>query len=353
MRIENLETPALYVDWDIFKSNAKLLQEYANKIGIALRPHYKSHKCTAIAHHQVKNGAKGITCAKLSEAEDLVLSGIEDVLIANQIIEPAKAARAAYLAGCCRLTVCVDNVENIKLLEACATLQNTKIHCLIEYDVGMRRCGVETFDAFISLANLINTCPHLVFEGIQAYAGNIALEKDYEKRAGTAEKVEAELRDLITYAKGKGLTIKEVSGVSTGTAFLKTKNSVYTELQAGSYIFMDKSYADLNLEFKNSLFILTQVLSENSKHLIFDAGKKSISIDHATPIFVKYPEKEIVFSEEHCKITKEGVTEKIGDRLSVIPGHCCTAINLHDWLYITQAGKIIDRMPINSRGKSV
>ena len=353
MRLENIETPALYVDLDIFERNMQLLQDYTDKIGIALRPHYKSNKCTAIAHLQIQKGAKGITCAKLSEAEDLILSGIEDVLIANQITDPGKAARAAYLAGCCRLTVCVDTEDNIKLLEACAAVQNTTIYCLVEVDVGMRRNGTENPEDFVRLAKLINSCPHLVFEGIQAYAGNIAQEKDGHKRALAAEKVETDLGELIKYAKNEGLTIKEVSGVSTGTAFFKDKDSVYTEIQAGSYIFMDKSYGALNLEFKNSLFVLTQVMGINSRWVIVDGGMKSIAADRMAPTFAKYPHKVIDFSEEHCQIEREGVTEKIGDRLSIIPGHCCTQVNLHDWLYLVRGGKVADRVPINSRGKSL
>jgi D-serine deaminase-like pyridoxal phosphate-dependent protein len=330
----------------------ELMKSYSQSIGIALRPHYKSNKCTAIAHMQIRYGAKGIACAKLSEAEDLILSGIDDVLVANQITDAGKVARLAYLAGCCRLTVCVDNAENIRLLEACASIQNTTVHCLVEYDVGMNRNGVETPEDFVKLAKLTDSCPHLVFEGIQAYAGNLALKTDRQVRVDGTRDLETKLSDLIKYAKSEGLEIKEVSGESTGTAFLKDKDSVYTEIQAGSYVFMDTRYGALDLGFKNSLFVLAQVMGVNSGWVITDAGLKSVAIDGSAPVFAKYSKNEIKLSEEHCKIANNGVTEKIGDRLAIIPGHCCTQVNLHDWLYMVREGKVIDRVPINSRGKS-
>ena len=125
MKIEQLETPALILDLDLFEKNLATMKEIISGTGMVMRPHYKTTKCPWIAHRQIEEGAKGITCAKISEAEDLVAAGIEDVLIANQIVDPSKLDRAAHLAGCCYLTVCVDNAENIKALENAAAHQNT------------------------------------------------------------------------------------------------------------------------------------------------------------------------------------------------------------------------------------
>ena len=168
MLVSQLETPALIVDLDVLEQNQRRMMELLRPLGVALRPHYKSHKCTVIAHMQIAGGAKGITCAKLSEAEDLIQSGIEDVLIANQVVEPAKVMRLGYLAGCCRLSVCVDTLENIRQLEAAAAAFGSTIHCLVEYDIGMRRCGVTTAEEALVLAKAILDAPHLSFMGIQA-----------------------------------------------------------------------------------------------------------------------------------------------------------------------------------------
>ena len=121
-----------------------------------------------IAHLQIKNGAKGMTCAKLSEAIDLADCGIEDILIANQITEEKKIRRLADLAGDCHLTVCVDNKENISALSDAAKNAGTVIHCLVEYEIGMKRCGVETKEEVLELAKIIKNCENLTFDGIQA-----------------------------------------------------------------------------------------------------------------------------------------------------------------------------------------
>jgi len=182
LRIERLETPSLIVEERILLKNMETMKNLLKGSSLELRPHYKSHKCAAIAKWQIQNGAKGMTCAKLSEALDLADIGIEDILIANQIVEPKKITRLAQLAGDCHLTVCVDNLENIKALSAAAKLAGTVIHCLIEYDIGMDRCGVTEVEQVISLAEAIGCENHLHFSGIQAYAGHLSHMEDIEMR---------------------------------------------------------------------------------------------------------------------------------------------------------------------------
>jgi 3-hydroxy-D-aspartate aldolase len=353
MRLTQLETPALILDLEVFEENIKIMKNFLDPSGLALRPHYKSHKSTAIAHHQIAEGAKGISCAKLSEAEDLVSSGIEDILIANQIVEPSKIARVANLAGCCYLTVCVDNADNIHAIEKAASSQGTIIHCLVELEVGMNRCGVDSFEKFYELAVLISKCPHLVFEGIQAYAGQLSHEVDYEYRKSEVERIEKKITELRNYLELKGLKVKEISGVSTGTVEFRREGSVYTEIQAGSYIFMDAAYNSLNLQFKNSLFVLTTVVSTNPNLIVADAGKKSVSVDQANPVFRGFPLCPVDMSEEHIAISIEGHNITLGDKLKLIPGHCCTTVNLHSHFYLIRNGRIVDKIPVTSRGKSL
>lgn len=284
MRLEQLETPALVLDMDAFEQNRRLMKTFVETAGIALRPHYKSHKSTAIAKMQIEDGAKGISCAKLGEAEDLVFAGIDDVLIANQIVEPAKLARVAYLANCCRLTICVDCADQIEALEKEAAVQGSTIHCLIEYEVGMMRCGVDTPEAFIALAHQLDRSPHLVFEGIQAYAGQLSHEEDEEKRRAESERVKKAIFDLRDEVQRSGLSVKEISGISTGTVEFHTSGSPYTEIQAGSYLFMDTAYGALNLPFQNALYVAATVMSTNNSTIIVDAGRKSIAVDQKMPV---------------------------------------------------------------------
>ena len=354
MQLEQLETPALVLDMDAFDYNMSVMNTFIESSGMALRPHYKSHKSTAIAHMQIAAGAKGITCAKLSEADDLVLAGIDDVLIANQIVEPVKLARAAYLAKCCRLTLCVDNLKNIRDIENAAAAQKSTIYCLVEYEIGMNRCGVDTPEAFLELAQEIERSPHLAFEGVQAYAGNLAHEEDYESRKSGSKKVEERLRELCDYINQQGLVIKEVSGASTGTVEFRTKDSIYTEVQPGSYIFMDTSYGALNLKFKNALFVVSTVMSIRGTNIILDAGRKSISIDQKIPAVKAGLQIQVEkISEEHCTISAQNSNAFIGDRVLLVPSHCCTTVNLHDYIYMFRQGKVINRIRVDSRGKSL
>lgn len=353
MLVSQLRTPALILDMDAFESNMRLMQAHLDEIGIALRPHYKSCKSTAIAHLQIQNGAKGICCAKLAEAEDLAEAGIEDILIANQVIDRGKIARAAELAGCCRLTVCVDQAANIDDLNAAAAVQGTTIYCLVEYEIGMNRCGVRCYEDVYALAARIKQSSNLVFEGLQAYAGQLAHMEDFTKRQTDSATIDnSELPQLKAYLEEKGLPCKEISGTSTGTVLFRHKNSPYTELQAGSYIFMDVAYNALNLPFKNSLFVLGTVISHGNGRIIADVGTKSISIDQKPAVFSAYPDRPIKFGEEHGSIPGEGLTHPIGDKLTLIPGHCCTTVNLHNYIYFVRQGKVLDRVPVTSRGRS-
>ncbi|MDD3864618.1 MAG: DSD1 family PLP-dependent enzyme [Eubacteriales bacterium] len=352
MHIEQIETPALILDLDIMERNMDAMDKLLEGSSARLRPHYKSNKCTAIAHMQMARGAKGICCAKLSEAEDLVLAGIPDVLIANQITEPSKIARLAYLAGCCRLTVCVDNSSNINDLQKAAALQSTIIHCLVEYDIGMNRCGVHTKEEFSALARQVMDCPNLVFDGIQAYAGNLAHQEDYGCRARESDRVEAKLMELIACLEEQGISVEEVSGVSTGTLEFHVKDTVYTELQPGSYLFMDAAYRAVGVSFEHSLFVLASVVSRAGGGVITDAGLKSVSVDQRSPRFVGYETYEVDMSEEHCAIYGKDLPQKVGDRMLLIPSHCCTTVNLHDHICFVRDGRVVDRVPVTGRGHS-
>ena len=231
MNIERIETPALIVDVNILKKNAEAMKKILNGTSLALRPHYKSHKCAAIAKWQITDGAIGMTCAKLSEARDLADCGVEDILIANQITDPRKIAAVAHLAGDCRLTVCVDNADNVLALAKAARSAGTTVHCLVEYDIGMERCGVKTAGEVVTLAKLISAEDGLTFDGVQAYAGHLSHEiNEAERVARTAENY-TKLYSLLDELASHGVPATTVSGGSTGTAEIKAREGLYTELQ--------------------------------------------------------------------------------------------------------------------------
>ena len=349
MQISGISTPALVIDGNVLKTNAEKMQALLAGTGLKLRPHYKSHKCASIARWQVECGAVGMTCAKLSEAEDLCDAGIEDILIANQITDPAKIRRAADLAGNCRLTVCVDSEENITAFSRAAVNAGNTIYCFVEYDIGMERCGVVTKEEVLTLAKRIIACDNLVFAGIQAYAGHISHVEDVQKRKEMTDANYEKLRQLLAYLRENGVEVNTVSGGSTGTAQIKAAEGLYTELQAGSYLFMDATYRTLSLPFENSLFLLTTVVSQRKGLTVVDAGVKTCGVDQGMPVPTGGTVAEIVASEEHFQLHGYTGSEKVGEKLRLIPAHCCSTVNLHDKIYLVDGDKVIDRIPVTAR----
>jgi len=349
MKLSGLQTPALILDVNTLKANADQMKKLLEGTSLKLRPHYKSHKCAAIAKWQIASGAIGMTCAKLSEAEDLCDIGIEDILIANQIVDPVKIRRLADLAKNCRLTVCVDTVENVDALSAAAVSSGSTIHCLVEYDIGMERCGVVTKEEVLVLARHIANSRNLVFDGLQAYAGHISHVVDLAQRKTSTAENYAKVKDVVAYLAEHGIAVNTVSGGSTGTAKIKAAEGLYTELQAGSYLFMDSTYKDLSLPFKNSLFLLTTVVSQRNGLTVVDAGVKTCGVDQGMPAIVQGHADEIVASEEHFQLHGYSGSKSVGDRLLLIPGHCCSTVNLHDKIYLVDGETVVDRILITAR----
>jgi len=350
MKISGLPTPALVLDINTLKANMAAMSHILEKSSLKLRPHYKSHKCASLAKMQIENGAIGMTCAKLSEAEDLCDSGIEDVLIANQVVDPVKVRRLADLANNCRLTVCVDNIENITALSSAAKNCGSTIYCLVEYDIGMQRCGVTKKEEVLALAKHISSCDNLVFDGLQAYAGHISHIEDINTRKRMTAENYDKIKELISYLNENDIEVKTVSGGSTGTAEIKAFEGLYTELQAGSFLFMDATYRSLSLPFKNALFILTTVVSQREGLTVVDAGVKTCGTDQGMPVPYNGCASEIVASEEHFQIHNYTETCAVGEKMFLIPAHCCSTINLHDKIYLVDGDTVVDRISITAKG---
>lgn len=350
MNINRLETPALILDKKIFDNNIEAMKNILSGSSLKLRPHFKSHKCAQIAHIQMNNGAKGMTCAKLSEAVELVDCGIDDILIANQVTDVRKIRRLADLAGDCHLTVCVDRTDNIKDLAVAAKNAGTVIHCLVEFEIGMMRCGVTSKEQVLKLAKLILSESNLEFAGIQAYAGHISHIEDLEERKQMTDENAKRIREVVDYLKANNIDVNIISGGSTGTSQIKAQEELYTELQAGSYLFMDNTYKELGLPFKNSLFVLSTVISNREGLTIVDAGLKTCGVDQGMPGILNNKAAEVVASEEHFQLHGLEKDLSVGDKVFLIPGHCCSTINLYDRIYVVEDGKVVDRILVTGRG---
>ena len=356
MKVFDLPTPALIADADVIDGNMAAMAEILRGKPIRLRPHYKSHKCAALAHRQIAAGAIGMTCAKLSEAEDLVFSGVDDVLIANQVVEPAKIARLAQLAGLCRLTVCVDDAENAKALSRAAVNAGVALHCLVEYDIGMNRCGLRTPEAYLDVASVVAGLPNLRYDGIQAYAGYASHMVSTEARAAATRENERRVAALAARLRSHGIAVPTVSGGSTGTSAIKAVGGVYTELQAGSYLFMDSTYDQLDVPFRQSLFVLATVVSRHDDAVILDVGVKGLGADQNDPVVLDRRGRRVpgrcVLNEEHLKLYDSGWDAAVGEKALIIPGHCCSTVNLYDRIYFFRGDSIAERMDVTARGMS-
>lgn len=349
MKLSDLSTPALILDLDCLKANSDRMKAILDGSTLRLRPHYKSHKCASIAKWQIKNGAVGMTCAKLGEAEDLCDAGVEDILIANQIVSPEKVRALASLAKKCRLTVCVDDLDNVRALARAAREGESVIHCLVEFDIGMDRCGVKTKEEVLALAREILRHPSLTFEGLQAYAGHVSHMVTVEERETYTAQNDDAIRELIAFLEESGISVRTVSGGSTGTAAIKAREGLYTELQAGSYLFMDATYGTLSLPFEQSLFLLTTVVSRREGLTVVDAGVKTCGMDQGDPKVAGATVDHIVASEEHFQLHGYSGSEGVGEQLRLIPAHCCSTVNLHDKIYLVKDGVVVDRIPVTAR----
>ncbi len=350
---EQIETPALLIDLDALDKNVKLMADFMKDKKAKLRPHFKTFKCPVIAHKLVNAGAKGITCAKLSEAEVLVNAGIRDVLIANQIVDFSKIFRLAGMAhGDSKIIVAVDNEENIYQLSKAASKVGSTIYVLVEVDVGMKRCGVNSAEKVINLAKKIAGSKGLVFEGLHAYEGHLGHIADIEaRRKGVHEMIEKVSR-IIKKLEENSFKVNEISGGATGTYNITGDNTMWTEIQAGSYVFMDLDYNRLGLPFENSLTLLTTVIHKRPGYAITDAGLKVCSTDAGMPAIKNYTHLKLREEEEHGIILDEKDELKYLQKIEYIPSHCCTTVNLHDKYYCLRNNILEAIWPISGRGKS-
>ena len=365
MRENEVQTPCLVVDLDALERNIKKMGDFAKEHGMRHRVHGKMHKSVDVALLQEKlGGACGVCCQKVSEAEVFARGGIKDVLVSNQVRDPAKLARLARipLLGA-RAIVCVDDPANVAELSAAAIEAGTKIECLVEIDCGAGRCGVTTTEAVVNIATAIDQADGLKFAGLQAYQGAMQHLDLYSEREAKVQVAIAMVRDAVTALAEKGLECDIVGGGGTGSYYFEGASGVYNELQCGSYAFMDADYGRIldekgeridRGEWENALFILTSIMSHaKADKAICDAGLKAQSVDSGLPvIFGREDVKYVKCSDEHGVIEdKEGVLS-VNDKLRLVPGHCDPTCNVHDWYVGVRNGVVEEVWPVSARGKA-
>lgn len=354
--LAGLDTPALLVDLDALEHNLSLMAAFFAGRPASLRPHTKTHKCPEIARRQLAAGARGVTCAKVGEAEALAAAGIDDILIANQVVGPLKIARLIELAKRARITVAVDDAANVAALGEAARGSGAALRVLVEVNIGMGRCGVGPGRPALALARAVAGQPGLEFAGLMGYEGHLVNIPDADERRARVEAAFASLLETKALIEGAGLPVAVVSGGGTGTYDVTGSYPGVTEVQAGSYVFMDTHYGPLRPEFRPSLTLLATVVSRvRAEVLIVDAGRKQLSTDMGLPAVEGVAGAELVgLSEEHGRITLAdpgAVDLRPGDRVTIRPSHCCTTVNLHDELHAVRGGAVVEVWPIAGRGR--
>ena len=247
MAEEDIDTPALIIDLDVFEANVARMAQTVRSLGIAHRPHAKTHKSADIARRQIAAGAVGQCCQKVGEAEVLVAGGIQDILISNQIVGRRKIDRLAALAREARIAVCVDDAQNIADLSAAAGRFGTGLEVLVEIDVGAGRCGTGPGAPAVTLARQVAAAPGLVFGGLQAYQGRAQHIRGHGERRQAILRAAELVRETVTALEAEGLACRLITGAGTGTYPFEAETGVWNEIQAGSYCFMDADYG-LNLD---------------------------------------------------------------------------------------------------------
>ena len=361
MPLENVDTPALLIDLDAFERNLTQMAQSIEETGVRLRPHSKTHKCPSIALLQIAKGAVGVCCQKVGEAEAMVYGGVQDVLVTNEIVGDSKIERLVSLARQADVAVCADDPVHIEAYGKIADYNKVELSVLVELDVGSNRCGVGPGDPVLTLARLIEETDGLRFAGLQAYQGGAQHLRTPEEREAAIQTAVDRVIETTTLLNANGIACPVITGAGTGTYRLEAASKVYTELQAGSYIFMDVDYAK-NLgengkplkEFENSLFVYSTVISKpTSVRAALDAGHKAVPIDSGLPVIADMPDLEYTrASDEHGKLILKNPQRdiKIGDKLKLIPGHCDPTANLFDWYVGIRNGRVETLWPITARG---
>lgn len=365
MREDEIQTPCLILDLDALESNIRKMGDYAKAHGMRHRAHGKMHKSVDVLKLQQElGGACGVCCQKVSEAEVFARAGIKDILVSNQVRDPAKIDRLARLPRFgARIIVCLDDVANVADLSAAAQKHGTQLDCFVEIDCGAGRCGVKTTPEVVAIAKAVAAAPNLRFAGIQAYQGAMQHIDGFAERRAKLDAAIAQVKDAVEGLTREGLEPELVSGGGTGSYQFESGSGVYNELQCGSYAFMDADYGRIldedgkridAGEWKNALFILTSVMSHaKADKAICDAGLKAQSVDSGLPfVYGRDDVKYIKCSDEHGVIEDVQGKLKVNDKLRLVPGHCDPTCNVHDWYVGVRNGKVETLWPVSARGKA-
>lgn len=346
---DELTTPALVLDLELARGNIARMAERVRDLPVELRPHIKVHKSSRLARMQVDAGAIGVTAATVWEARAMTRGGVDDVLIANEVVGPDHIRAAVELvAAGHRVMTIVDDPANVAGLGAAARAAGTSIGVLVDVDNGMGRCGVRSPRQAAELAEVAGSTEGVAFLGVSGYEGHCMLVPDADERVRAQRAAMDTLLAAVDAIGDAGIACEIVSAGGTGTYHLTGANPRLTEIQAGSYCVMDAFHEALVPGFDIALTVLATVISRQGERIVVDAGQKAVgttsprlALTGAAPVFV---------NEEHTGFDVEpGSPLRVGDRVELHTGYAPTAANLYDAYHVVEGGAVTDLWPVEAR----
>ncbi len=345
MNVYDLETPSVLIDLDIMQNNIERMQAHCNSLGLAFRPHIKTHKIPDIAKMQIEAGAVGIACQKVSEAEVFTEAGINNIQIPYNIVGPQKTARLVDLALYNKVTVSADHPSIIAGLSDAAKAADMRLNVMVDLVTDLQRTGAPVSEV-VTLAQKIDQDEHLHFAGLLVYPSNPIVRPD--------------LQEALYALNHAGIGVNSVSGGGTGAALVAHEMPELTELRVGTYVFNDwgtvcRGWASLE---DCAMTVMATVVSRPTQdRTILDCGSKTLSSDAYDGCFgyiVEYPDARIYqLNEEHGYVDMSACPERptIGERVHVIPVHTCVVTNLHNQIYGVRGEEVEVTWPVAARGQ--
>jgi D-serine deaminase-like pyridoxal phosphate-dependent protein len=358
-----LNTPALILDLDAFERNMVVMSARVKRLGLNLRPHAKAHKSGTVGRKQVEAGAVGISCATLDEAEAMVSGGVRGILATSPVVDPAAIDR---LIGLCakadEVMTVVDHPTNADALAQRARETGARLGALVDIDVGQHRTGVTSAEAAIDLARRVKASGSIQYRGVQAYYGHLQHVHAYADRCRAVEQALDTLRAAIKALSEAGLAPEIVSGSGTGTHLIDAHAKVHTELQPGSYLFMDRQYNGVEIApnnappFEQALFVRATVVSINQPGLaVVHGGWKAFATESDVPLVHRGapPDAKYQFmGDEHggLRLPAGSPEIRLGQVIEFIPPHCDPTVNLFNRFHCVRGDDLVDIWPIEARG---
>lgn len=355
----DLPTPALVLDQPALARNIAKMAAFAKARGIVLRPHSKTHKSSEIGRRQIAAGAAGLCCAKLGEAEALAANGIAGLHLTSPVVAAAAIGRLVALNRRSEgLSVVADHPANVRALDA-ANAGGRPLAVLIDIDPGNHRTGVASPEAAVALAAAIEAAETLSLAGVQYYCGSQQhIQSFADRRAAIVERTDY-LRTVLAALRAAGHVIPLVTGGGTGTYLIDAELGVLTELQVGSYLFLDREYGACELAagdaplFEPALFLDATVISANASGMVtVDAGLKALSTDAGPPLVIGGGRYAFMGDEHGAVFAEGGALPGLGERVTLQPGHCDPTVNLHDVYHVIEGETVVEIWPVTARGRS-